>query len=185
MFRTSPGRRGNSSESSGSRHIPLPALVGMGFYSPATTRQLTLLHRRLFRSAELVCFANKMKKKPNPAPKPLFPAPAEFRHGSAERGRARVSVPLGQRDLGRFRGSSRSHSWQEDVSAAPPRPRVVLIITAFGQGWLPPAPQLPERNILLRLGELQVTFCKEGETTLGGQATKQTSTGLWLFFTTL
>lgn len=34
----------------------------MGFYSPATTRQLTLLHRRLFRSAELVCFANKFKK---------------------------------------------------------------------------------------------------------------------------
>lgn len=34
----------------------------MGFYSPATTRQLTLLHRRLFRSAELVCFANKLKK---------------------------------------------------------------------------------------------------------------------------
>lgn len=135
MFRTSPSQRGNATRARGAGTSPCQRWWGWDFIAqqpPGSSRSSTDAC-----SAQLSWFALQINlKKPNPAPKPLFPAPAELMRSSALQGWVWVSVPhrlLGQRDLGRFRSSPRARGcfgWRTRLPHL--ALGLMLITTAFG-----------------------------------------------------
>lgn len=169
MFRASPGQRGNAGRAQGAGTSPCQRWWGWDFIAqqPPSSHSSTEAC-----SAQLSWFALQINfQKPNPAPKPLFPAPAGLMRSS---GLGLGLSPAGSQGLGTVQGlpSVTLHAGGRRMfeleDAAPPRPRADN--HCLCQGWLPPAPPLPRRNLqrnlqrnLLPLGQLQVTFCKEGD----------------------